>query len=59
GGHGYGKDNREQAAFISLGTNFLRSAIGFNDHLPEMAERVATQEERLSSINNSFEQETK
>ncbi|MER8792324.1 prolyl oligopeptidase family serine peptidase [Mesorhizobium sp. M0983] len=29
GGHGYGKDNRERAAFISLGTNFLRSAIGW------------------------------
>ncbi|WP_192385354.1 prolyl oligopeptidase family serine peptidase [Mesorhizobium silamurunense] len=29
GGHGYGKDNRERAAFIALGTNFLRSAIGW------------------------------
>ncbi|UVK49718.1 prolyl oligopeptidase family serine peptidase (plasmid) [Mesorhizobium sp. AR02] len=29
GGHGYGKDNRERAAFISLGTNFLRSMIGW------------------------------
>lgn len=25
GGHGYGKNNRERAAFIALGTNFLRS----------------------------------
>ncbi|MBB6414139.1 prolyl oligopeptidase family serine peptidase [Mesorhizobium sangaii] len=31
GGHGYGKDNRERAAFIALGTNFLRSAIGWQD----------------------------
>ncbi|WP_050596374.1 prolyl oligopeptidase family serine peptidase [Mesorhizobium sp. WSM1293] len=30
GGHGYGKDNRERAAFISLGINFLRSAIGWH-----------------------------
>ncbi|MER8460737.1 prolyl oligopeptidase family serine peptidase [Mesorhizobium sp. M1300] len=29
GGHGSGKNNREQAAFIALGTNFLRSAIGW------------------------------
>ncbi|MER9331454.1 prolyl oligopeptidase family serine peptidase [Mesorhizobium sp. M0488] len=29
GGHGYGKNNRERAAFIALGTNFLRSAIGW------------------------------
>lgn len=29
GGHGYGKNNRERAAFIVLGTNFLRSAIGW------------------------------
>ncbi|WP_095204981.1 prolyl oligopeptidase family serine peptidase [Mesorhizobium carmichaelinearum] len=29
GGHGYGKDNRERAAFIALGENFLRSAIGW------------------------------
>ncbi|MES0157014.1 hypothetical protein NKJ81_26015 [Mesorhizobium sp. M0018] len=29
GGHGYGKDNRERAAFIALGNNFLRSAIGW------------------------------
>lgn len=29
GGHGHGKDNRERAAFISLGTNFLRSMIGW------------------------------
>ncbi|PBB29650.1 prolyl oligopeptidase family serine peptidase [Mesorhizobium sp. WSM3882] len=30
GGHGYGKDNRERAAFISLGIGFLRSAIGWH-----------------------------
>ncbi|MER9579147.1 prolyl oligopeptidase family serine peptidase [Mesorhizobium sp. M0400] len=30
GGHGYGKDNRERAAFIALGNNFLRSAIGWH-----------------------------
>lgn len=29
GGHGYGKDNRERAAFIALGNNFLRSSIGW------------------------------
>ncbi|MER9119962.1 prolyl oligopeptidase family serine peptidase [Mesorhizobium sp. M0954] len=29
GGHGYGKNNRERAAFIALGTNFPRSAIGW------------------------------
>ena len=29
GGHGYGKDNKERAAFISLGYNFLREAIGW------------------------------
>ncbi|MER9019532.1 prolyl oligopeptidase family serine peptidase [Mesorhizobium sp. M0898] len=29
GGHGYGKNNRERAPFIALGTNFLRSAIGW------------------------------
>ncbi|MER9757291.1 prolyl oligopeptidase family serine peptidase [Mesorhizobium sp. M0166] len=29
GGHGPGKNNRERAAFIALGTNFLRSAIGW------------------------------
>jgi prolyl oligopeptidase len=27
GGHGYGKDNQERAAFIALGYNFLREAI--------------------------------
>ncbi|WP_192258247.1 prolyl oligopeptidase family serine peptidase [Mesorhizobium caraganae] len=32
GGHGYGKDNRERAAFIALGNNFLRSAIGWQDN---------------------------
>ncbi|RAZ73029.1 prolyl oligopeptidase family serine peptidase [Mesorhizobium atlanticum] len=30
GGHGHGKDNRERAAFIALGNNFLRGAIGWN-----------------------------
>ena len=29
GGHGYGKDAKEQAAFIALGYNFLRDAIGW------------------------------
>ncbi|MFD1984700.1 prolyl oligopeptidase family protein [Mesorhizobium newzealandense] len=29
GGHGYGKNNRERAAFVALGHNFLRSAIGW------------------------------
>jgi prolyl oligopeptidase len=29
GGHGYGKDNRERAAFTALGYNFLRHAIGW------------------------------
>ncbi|ESY33158.1 peptidase S9 [Mesorhizobium sp. LNJC384A00] len=29
GGHGYGKNNRERAAFNALGNNFLRSAIGW------------------------------
>ncbi|EHK54585.1 prolyl oligopeptidase family serine peptidase [Allomesorhizobium alhagi] len=29
GGHSYGKNNRERAAFIALGNNFLRSAIGW------------------------------
>jgi prolyl oligopeptidase len=30
GGHGYGKDNAERAAFTALGYNFLRRAIGWN-----------------------------
>jgi prolyl oligopeptidase len=30
GGHGYGKDNRERAAFTALGYSFLRRAIGWN-----------------------------
>jgi prolyl oligopeptidase len=30
GGHGYGKDNRERAAFTALGYNFLRRAIGWD-----------------------------
>jgi prolyl oligopeptidase len=29
GGHGYGKDNTERAAFTALGYNFLRKAIGW------------------------------
>lgn len=29
GGHGYGKNNRERAGFIALGTNFLRNPIGW------------------------------
>ncbi len=35
GGHGYGKDNRERAAFTALGYNFLRRAIGW--HPPDAA----------------------
>ncbi len=31
GGHGYGKDNSETAAFIALGYGFLRQAIGWTD----------------------------
>ncbi len=30
GGHGYGKDNKERAAFTALGYNFLRRAIGWD-----------------------------
>ncbi len=30
GGHGYGKDNSERAAFTALGYNFMRCAIGWN-----------------------------
>ncbi len=29
GGHGYGKDNAERAAFIALGFSFMRAAIGW------------------------------
>jgi prolyl oligopeptidase len=29
GGHGYGKDNRERAAFAALGLRFLRQSIGW------------------------------
>jgi prolyl oligopeptidase len=29
GGHGYGKDNKERAAFTALGYAFLRDAIGW------------------------------
>ncbi len=31
GGHGYGKDNKETAAFIALGFSFLKEKIGFAD----------------------------
>lgn len=30
GGHGYGKDNKERAAFIALGLTFLRQKIGWS-----------------------------
>jgi prolyl oligopeptidase len=32
GGHGYGKDNKERAAFIALGYAFLRDRIGWSDN---------------------------
>jgi prolyl oligopeptidase len=35
GGHGYGKDNRERAAFTALGYNFLRRAIGWEPPDPD------------------------
>jgi prolyl oligopeptidase len=31
GGHGYGKDNRERAAFTALGYAFLKNTIGWSD----------------------------
>jgi prolyl oligopeptidase len=31
GGHGYGKDNRERAAFTALGYTFLKDKIGWQD----------------------------
>ena len=31
GGHGYGKDNKERAAFTALGMTFLREKIGWTD----------------------------
>jgi prolyl oligopeptidase len=31
GGHGYGKDNKERAAFVALGLGFLREKIGWTD----------------------------
>jgi prolyl oligopeptidase len=31
GGHGYGKDNRERAAFTALGYAFLKNKIGWSD----------------------------
>ena len=34
GGHGYGKDNAEVAAFSALGMNFLRRAIGWDGTAP-------------------------
>ncbi len=33
GGHGYGKDNRERAAFIALGFSFMRQAIGWEQDI--------------------------
>jgi prolyl oligopeptidase len=30
GGHGYGKDNKERAAFTALGLTFLREQIGWS-----------------------------
>ena len=35
GGHGYGKDNAEVAAFVALGMNFLSRSIGW--HSPQAA----------------------
>jgi prolyl oligopeptidase len=32
GGHGYGKDNRERAAFTALGYAFLKNRIGWSDY---------------------------
>lgn len=34
GGHGYGKDNKERAAFMALGLGFLREKIGWADGSP-------------------------
>jgi prolyl oligopeptidase len=34
GGHGYGKDNKERAAFMALGLGFLREKIGWVDGSP-------------------------
>jgi prolyl oligopeptidase len=31
GGHGYGKDNKERAAFAALGIAFMREKIGWAD----------------------------
>ena len=31
GGHGYGKDNKERAAFTALGYAFLRRKIGWEE----------------------------
>jgi prolyl oligopeptidase len=31
GGHGYGKDNKERAAFTALGYSFLKRKIGWVD----------------------------
>ena len=33
GGHGYGKDNMERAAFTVLGYTFLKEKIGWSDHV--------------------------
>jgi prolyl oligopeptidase len=32
GGHGYGKDNKERAAFTALGYAFLKNKTGWSDH---------------------------
>jgi prolyl oligopeptidase len=39
GGHGYGKDNSERAAFVALGYTFLREKIGWAQHDDEAASR--------------------
>ena len=39
GGHGYGKDNKEAAAFIALGYAFLMEKIGFPAEMPTTAAR--------------------
>jgi prolyl oligopeptidase len=36
GGHGYGKDNKERAAFTVLGYTFLKNKIGWVDHGAEV-----------------------
>jgi prolyl oligopeptidase len=39
GGHGYGRDNREIAAFTALGYSFLMEKIGFGAGMPATASR--------------------